>query len=109
MWYDHDRDAEASHHVTEEGLHRDVYRDGVKIDSVEVSLPIPTNEGVEYADEDFRENVERFIQEVRTMARSDRQEGPVSDEEFASMPERISQHFDHVRERLDQDTDDKDS
>jgi hypothetical protein len=26
--YDHDADAEGGHDVTEEGLHRDVYRDG---------------------------------------------------------------------------------
>ena len=39
------------------------------------------------------------------MARSERQERPVSDEEFESMPERISDHFDRVRDLLEQETD----
>lgn len=43
------------------------------------------------------------------MARSDRQERPVSEDEFESMPERISQHFDRVRDLLDQETDDSDA
>ena len=43
------------------------------------------------------------------MARSERQERPVSDEEFESMPERISQHFDRVRDLLEQETDDSDA
>ena len=34
------------------------------------------------------------------MARSDRQERPVSEEEFDSMPDRIGRHFDRVRELL---------
>lgn len=38
------------------------------------------------------------------MARSDRQEPPVSDEEFESMPERIGRHFDRVRDLLDRET-----
>lgn len=40
------------------------------------------------------------------MARSDRQERPVSDEEFDSMSERIGRHFDRVRELLERETDD---
>lgn len=40
------------------------------------------------------------------MAPSDRQEGPVSDEEFESMPERISHHFDRMRDLLAEETDD---
>jgi len=43
------------------------------------------------------------------MARSERQERPVSDEEFESMPERISQHFDRVRKLLQQEIDDSDA
>lgn len=42
------------------------------------------------------------------MARSDRQERPVSDEEFESMPERISRHFDRVRDLLAGETGDPD-
>ena len=36
---------------------------------------------------------------------SDRQERPVSKAEFESMPERISAHFDRVRDLLGQETD----
>lgn len=39
------------------------------------------------------------------MARSDRQERPVSDEVFEAMPDRISQHFDRVRELLNLERD----
>ena len=59
--YDHDRDAPGGHDVTEEGLHRDVYRNGEKHDTEEVSPPIPANKGFDHAEEDLRENVERFI------------------------------------------------
>jgi hypothetical protein len=48
-------------------------------------------------------------QEVRKMARSERQERPVSDEEVESMPEHISSHFDRVRDLMEQETDDSDA
>ncbi|GAB7010213.1 DUF7718 family protein [Halorubrum trueperi] len=59
--YDHDRDAPGGHDITEEGLHRDVYREGKKIRSEDVSPPIPANEGFDAAEEDLRENVEGCI------------------------------------------------
>ncbi|AUX10576.1 hypothetical protein AArcSl_2965 [Halalkaliarchaeum desulfuricum] len=59
--YDHDQDAPGGHDVTEEGLHRDVYRDGEKYRTEEVSPPIPANEAFDYAEEDLRENAERFV------------------------------------------------
>lgn len=59
--YDHDRDALSGHDITEEGLHRDIYRDGEKFRSEEVSPPIPANDGFDAAEEDLRENIERFI------------------------------------------------
>jgi hypothetical protein len=34
------------------------------------------------------------------MVRSNRQERPVREEEFDSMPDRIGQHFDRIRELL---------
>jgi len=40
------------------------------------------------------------------MARSERQERPVSEDEYESMPERISSHFGRVRDLLEQETDD---
>ena len=43
------------------------------------------------------------------MARSDRTERPVSEEEFESMPERVSQHFDRIRDLLEQETEDHDA
>ena len=39
------------------------------------------------------------------MAQSDRQKRPVSDDENESMPDRISQHFDRVRELLADNSD----
>ena len=59
--YDHDQDAPGGHDVTEEGLHRDVYRDGEKYDTETVSPPIPAKNAFNHAEEDLRENVERFI------------------------------------------------
>jgi len=59
--YDHDASAEGGHDVTEEGLHRDVYREGAKLRSESVSGPIPANDAFEHAEEDLRENAERFI------------------------------------------------
>jgi hypothetical protein len=59
--YDHDQDALGGHDVTEQGLHRDVYRDGEKYRTEEVSPPIPANKGFDYAEDDLRENVERFV------------------------------------------------
>lgn len=43
------------------------------------------------------------------MARSDREERPVSEEELESMPERIARHFDRVRDLLTEATDDSDA
>lgn len=43
------------------------------------------------------------------MARSDRQERPVSEDEFESMPDRISHHFDRVRDLLNEATDNTDA
>jgi len=64
--YDHDRDAAGGHDITEDGLHRDVYRDGEKTRSEDVSSPIPANEGFDAAEEDLRENVEEFIKRFET-------------------------------------------
>jgi hypothetical protein len=43
------------------------------------------------------------------MARSDRRERPVSDDEYELMSERISQHFDRVRDLLVEESDDSDA
>ena len=39
------------------------------------------------------------------MARSDRQEQPVTDEELALMPDRIGEHFDRIRALVARETD----
>ncbi|MFC7324158.1 hypothetical protein ACFQMF_06130 [Halorubrum rutilum] len=62
--YDHDRAAAGGHDITEEGLHRDVYRDGEKIRSEDVSPSLPANEGFDAAEEDLRENVEKFVKRL---------------------------------------------
>ena len=59
--YDHDRDAPGGHDVTDEGLHRDVYRDGKKYDTEGVSPPIPANKAFDHAEEDLREDVQLLI------------------------------------------------
>ena len=59
--HDHDRDAEGGHDITEEGLHMDIYRSGEKVDIKDVSGPIPAAEGLDYAEDDLRENVQRYI------------------------------------------------
>lgn len=59
--YDHDRDAPGGHDVTEDGLHRDVYRDGEKYRTETVSLPLPATAAFEHAEEDLRENAEGFV------------------------------------------------
>ena len=64
--YDHDRDAPGGHDITEEGLHRDIYRDTAKIRSETVSPPIPANDGFDAAEEDLRTNIERFIRRFET-------------------------------------------
>lgn len=43
------------------------------------------------------------------MARSERQDQSVSEDEYESMPERISNHFDRVRDLLAEATSDSDA
>lgn len=59
--YDHDATAAGGHDVTTEGLHRDVYREGEKIAVERVTLPIPANEGFNYAEADLKENAQQYI------------------------------------------------
>jgi hypothetical protein len=59
--YDHDADAEGGHDVTEEGLHRDVYRDSEKVRTEDVTGPISANEGFDFAEADLVENAERYV------------------------------------------------
>ncbi|MFC7158030.1 hypothetical protein ACFQPA_21885 [Halomarina halobia] len=61
--YDHDADgsAEATHDVTEEGLHIDVYREGEKIDSHELTPPLPANVALDAAEDHLTEHMEGYI------------------------------------------------
>lgn len=59
--YDHERDAPGGHDVDEEGLHRDVFRDGEKYCTVQLASDISANEAFEFAEDDLRENAERYI------------------------------------------------
>jgi hypothetical protein len=59
--YDHDEKVEDGHDVSEEGLHVDVYRAGRKVEMNSVTGPIQPQKGFNYAEEDLRENAERYI------------------------------------------------
>lgn len=59
--YDHDQDASGGHDISDEGLHMDVYRNNKKVDVKDISGPINPAKGFNYAEEDLRENVERYI------------------------------------------------
>lgn len=61
--YDHDAEgsAEATHDVTEDGLHIDIYRDGEKIDSHELTPPLPANDALNAAEEHLAEHLEEYI------------------------------------------------
>ncbi len=63
--YDHDRDAPGGHDVTEEGLHRDVYRNGEKYTTEPVTPPIPAGEAFNYAKDDLREKLQRFTERFK--------------------------------------------
>lgn len=59
--YDHDQDAEGGHDITTEGLHLDVFRDGEKVRTEQVSGPIPSDEGFNHAEDDLLKNVQEYI------------------------------------------------
>jgi len=61
--YDHDAAGgdEATHDVTEEGLHIDIYRDGEKVDSHELTPPLPANHALETAEDHLAEHLEGYL------------------------------------------------
>jgi len=61
--YDHDAKGspEATHDVTEDGLHIDVYRDGEKVDSHELTPPKPANEALDIAEEHLAEHLVGYV------------------------------------------------
>lgn len=64
--YDHDRTVSGGHDVSKEGLHVDIYRGGEKVDTKDVTGPIQPADAFDYAEEDLRENVERYIKRFET-------------------------------------------
>jgi len=61
--YDHDAEGgtEATHDVTEDGLHIDIYRDGEKIDSHELTPPLPANDALNAAEEHLADHLEGYV------------------------------------------------
>lgn len=61
--YDHDSKGsdEATHDVTAEGLHIDIYRDGEKMDSHELTPPLPASEALEAAEEHLTDHLEGYV------------------------------------------------
>lgn len=61
--YDHDAEgsAEATHDVTEDGLHIDIYRDGKKVDSHELTPPLSANDALERAEDHLAEHLEGYV------------------------------------------------
>ena len=61
--YDHDAggSAEATHDVTQDGLHINIYRDGEKIDSHELTPPLPANDALNAAEEHLAEHLDGYI------------------------------------------------
>jgi len=66
--YDHDSggSSEATHDVTADGLHIDVYREGEKITSNELTPPLPANEALDRAEEHLKQNAEGYIKRFET-------------------------------------------
>jgi hypothetical protein len=65
--YDHDAEgsAEATHDVTEDGLHIDIYRDGEKIDSHELTPPLPANDALSAAEEHLTEHLQGYVRRFK--------------------------------------------
>jgi hypothetical protein len=61
--YDHDAEgsAEATHDVTEDGLHIDIYRKSEKTDSHELTPPLPANDALNAAEEHLTEHLQGYI------------------------------------------------
>jgi len=62
--YDHDsRGAdEAAHDVTEDGLHIDVYRDGAKSATHELTPPLPAGDALDAAEDHLAEHLEGYVE-----------------------------------------------
>jgi len=61
--YDHDNlgSDEVTHDVTEEGLHIDIYRDGEKVDSNELTPPLPAKKALDTVEDHLAEHLEGYV------------------------------------------------
>ena len=59
--FDHDSKRQSGHDVTSEGIHLDVFRDGMKIRSEEVFPPMPANEALTFAEDHIARHAERYV------------------------------------------------
>jgi len=61
--FDHDGTGsdEAVHDVTDEGVHIDVYRDGEKYRTHELTPPMTANDALEYAEDHLTEHLEGYV------------------------------------------------
>lgn len=61
--YDHDAEGsdEATHDVSEEGLHMDIYREGDKYRTKSITGPLPASIALDLAEDHLSKNLERFI------------------------------------------------
>lgn len=60
--YDHDPASAHGHDVTVEGIHMDVYRNGLKHRTGYVAPPMPAGLAIDFAEDHLAENVERFVE-----------------------------------------------
>ena len=59
--YDHNPGMSGGHDVREEGLHRDIYRGGRKVEQEVLTPPIEPNEALNIAEEDLAERPKEYI------------------------------------------------
>lgn len=61
--YDHDAEGadEASHDVTEDGIHVDVYRDGQKVDTEHLTGPLPANDALRTVEEHLDQHLKQYV------------------------------------------------
>lgn len=66
--YDHDDQGgdEATHDVTEDGLHVDVYREGEKVATHELTPPLPAAAALDAAEDHLAEHLEGYVARFET-------------------------------------------
>lgn len=74
--YDHDSQGsdETTHDVTEDGLHIDIYRDGEKAESHELTPPMPASEALNAAEEHLAQHMEGYVRRFEQWHKINRRE-----------------------------------